>query len=98
MVFGALFWCHDDTVMATWYVHLQNGQPGLSPFISALQKSAQQWFKEGNVLDDLKRHEEAIAAYEQAIRPGISHSPVVRLETSLIIALPSAVSRLQVMR
>ena len=36
MVFGALFWCHDDTVMATWYVHLQNGQSGLSPFTRLL--------------------------------------------------------------
>jgi len=34
----------------------------------APQKSAQEWFKEGNALDDLKRHDEAIAAYEQALR------------------------------
>ena len=40
-------------------------------FLTALQtpqKSAQEWFKEGNALDNLKRYEEAIAAYDQAIR------------------------------
>ncbi len=40
-------------------------------FLTALQapqKSAQEWMKEGNALRDLKRYEEAIVAYEQAIR------------------------------
>jgi serine/threonine protein kinase len=34
---------------------------------SALQKSAQQWLNEGNALNNLKRTEEALAAFEQAI-------------------------------
>src|SRR5581483_2956970 len=40
-------------------------------FLTALQtpqKSAQEWLKEGNALKNLKRYEEAIAAYNQAIR------------------------------
>nr|HET6901226.1 tetratricopeptide repeat protein [Ktedonobacteraceae bacterium] len=40
-------------------------------FLTALQtpqKSAQEWFKEGYALDELKRYEEAIVAFDQAIR------------------------------
>ena len=37
-------------------------------FIAALRKSAQQWFEEGYTLRDLKRYQEALAAYKQAIR------------------------------
>jgi tetratricopeptide (TPR) repeat protein len=33
-----------------------------------LLKTKQEWFDEGNALRDLKRYEEALAAYEQAIR------------------------------
>ncbi len=32
------------------------------------QKTKEQWLEEGNALDDLKRYEEALAAYEQALR------------------------------
>lgn len=40
-------------------------------FLTALQapqKSAQEWFREGNTSYNLKRYEEALAVYEQAIR------------------------------
>ena len=40
-------------------------------FLTALQspqKSAQEWLKEGIALNELKRYEEAIVAYDQAIR------------------------------
>ncbi len=37
-------------------------------FIAALRKSAQQWFEEGTTFRNLKRYQEALAAYEQAIR------------------------------
>src|SRR6266568_20562 len=36
-------------------------------FIAALRKSAQQWFEEGTTFRNLKRYQEALAAYEQAI-------------------------------
>ena len=36
--------------------------------LQALQKSSQEWMKEGNALYDQKRYAEAVAAYEQAIR------------------------------
>src|SRR6266566_7030494 len=37
-------------------------------FIAALRKSAQQWFEEGTTFRNLKRYQEALAAFEQAIR------------------------------
>jgi len=40
----------------------------VATFITALQKTAQQWLEEGNALRNLKRSQEALAAYEQAIR------------------------------
>ena len=39
----------------------------VATFITQLQKSAQQWLNEGDVLYDLRRYQEALAAYEQAI-------------------------------
>jgi len=48
-----------------------NRHPDVHVFLTALQapqKSAQEWFKEGNALYNLKRYEEAVAANEQAIR------------------------------
>jgi tetratricopeptide (TPR) repeat protein len=44
---------------------------GIKKAITELQfllKTPQEWFLEGNTLDDLSRYEEAIAAYDQAIR------------------------------
>ena len=35
---------------------------------SQLEKTKEQWFNEGNTLENLKRYDEALAAYEQAIR------------------------------
>src|SRR5439155_25335259 len=46
----------------------------ISAFISALQKSSQQWFNEGNTLCDLKRYEEALSAFDQAIRLDPNHA------------------------
>ncbi len=48
-----------------------NRHADIRAFLTALQtpkKSAQEWLKEGNALYNLKRYEEAIAAYDQAIR------------------------------
>jgi serine/threonine protein kinase len=40
----------------------------IAAFITALQKTAKQWFDEGLALGKLNRYEEALVAYEQAIR------------------------------
>lgn len=45
-----------------------NRHADVSAFLAALQKSVQQWLTEGNTLADLKRYEEALSAYEHAIR------------------------------
>ena len=43
---------------------------GIVSFIEALQtpETAEEWVKQGNVLRHLKRYEEALTAYEQAIQ------------------------------
>ncbi len=45
-----------------------NRHADVSAFLAALQKSVQQWLTEGNTLADLNRYEEALGAYEHAIR------------------------------
>jgi tetratricopeptide (TPR) repeat protein len=40
----------------------------IATFLISFQKTTQQWLDEGDSLYDLKRYEEALAAYEQAIR------------------------------
>ncbi|SRR6266567_2447403 len=57
----------------------------VSTFINALQKTSKQWSEEGKTLLDLKRYEEALAAYNQAIRldpndAGAYHNKGIALE------------------
>ncbi len=44
-------------------MHAKEPPPSLPP-----QKTKAQWLEEGNTLSNLKRYEEALAAYDQAIR------------------------------
>ncbi len=46
----------------------------VATFVSALHKSSAQWCQDGMALFNLKRYEEAIAAYEQAIRLNPNHA------------------------
>jgi tetratricopeptide (TPR) repeat protein len=45
---------------------LQTSQPATLP--DKVHKTKEQWLEEGNTLYRLKRHDEALAAYEQALR------------------------------
>src|SRR5713101_4025030 len=62
----------------------------VAAFLSSLQKSAQQWFEEGNTLSKLQHFEEAITAYDQAIGLNPSYADTYYNKGTALLTLKRA--------